>query len=158
MSRIKGIILKYDLAMILVATILGTTLYFTVSFLFDVTAPQGLWIIWSIILGASIPDPRIEYWVRPEFRDRILGALSANHFNERCVEGEKVLFDKKQNRTGLRSFATVTNHKSHYTLEIPEAFEKKMDHVITTDMLSGGKRLVGRRLFRKKPKVQEVNG
>jgi hypothetical protein len=51
----------------------------------------------------------------------------------------------------MRHFATLTDLSTHITLKVGDAkSEKMMDQHITTDMLSGGKRLVGRRLFRRK--------
>jgi hypothetical protein len=112
----------------------------------------GLMVIW-IAIGYMETAATVEYWVRSEFRQHVVDLLIAEGFELRKAHEGKTLYVKKL-KYARRCFAILTDHTANFTLEISDRCEKMMDQHITTDMLSGGKRLVGRRLFRRKPKVQ----
>jgi hypothetical protein len=152
MSPIKKITHKYYLFEVLVGSVVFAIGLAFMTLILKIPLELGYLVIWAVVLWITYTERRAdtEYWIRPEFKSNALGGLSASGYAERCVAGNQILFEKK-GRFGMRHFATLTDLSTHITLKVGDAkSEKMMDQHITTDMLSGGKRLVGRRLFRRK--------
>jgi hypothetical protein len=160
MGNVRNIFVRHHLVWSFALSLLSGAAYLVVVnyIATDWSGPGviGLLVIWTGI-GYMETSGTVEYWVRAEFLQKVIDALLAEGFVMRKTNEGSTLYVKKL-KYARRRFAILSDHTAHFTLEISERCEKMMDQHITTEMLCGGKRLVGRRLFRKKPKVQEVNG
>jgi hypothetical protein len=158
MDRIQQIILRNQLLDVLLAIAILLPIYIVLREFGKVDGLSAIWTIaWiiAVVLGFYEKRNKIQYWIRTEYRDLALQSLSTQGFELIASDGNRNLY-AKQLLVGRRYFAIETDHSSDFTRDVPDKFENALDSRITTDMLSGGKRLVGRRLFRKKPKVQEA--
>jgi hypothetical protein len=151
MNHLKMIFVKYHLVVAGLSALISAIIYVGIVELSVLEDPPSVWLFVWIWFGIGYMEntATVEYWVRSEFRQKIIDTLISEGFEWKRSKDKGTLYMKKL-KFGRRRFAILTDHTANLTLEISDRCEKMMDQHITTDMLSGGKRLVGRRLFRRK--------